>query len=291
MFAFRQRGAETASRRDAELGEDLAEMPLDGAGADEQLRADLGVRETVSCEPRDLLLLRRSARSRVSALRFRTFSRSQPARDARVRRRPPSRSRRTCRGRSAAARAPRRAGPRAAAIRRRAGARERARSGAVCGEPFDRLAVQRVGDLALRPAAPGSAPRCRAPSRCRRRGVASDSRSRHARATSVLAPCVLRPRRAPAAPTLREQIDVFRRLPRGREAASSYRASPLYRTAAAQCANRTASPGPPLSPPRSWPRSARRLRPRPRAARRAASRERREPAAGRLGDRVGLGDR
>jgi hypothetical protein len=54
-----QRRPKLSARRDAELREHLAKVPLNGARADEQLRADLGVREAVAREPRDLLLLRR----------------------------------------------------------------------------------------------------------------------------------------------------------------------------------------------------------------------------------------
>jgi hypothetical protein len=39
---------------DAELGEHLAQVPLDGAWAEEQLSADVGVRAPVSGEPGDL---------------------------------------------------------------------------------------------------------------------------------------------------------------------------------------------------------------------------------------------
>src|SRR5262249_37535328 len=43
---------------DAELRVHLPEVPLDRAGAQEELRADLRVREAVTREARDLLLLR-----------------------------------------------------------------------------------------------------------------------------------------------------------------------------------------------------------------------------------------
>ena len=45
------------ARADAELGEHLAEMPLDGARTEEELRADLRVRQAISGEPGDLLFL------------------------------------------------------------------------------------------------------------------------------------------------------------------------------------------------------------------------------------------
>src|SRR5262245_11216581 len=56
-LAARQGGPEGPSRADPELGEHLAQVPFDRAGADVQLRTDLGVREAVASEPRHLLLL------------------------------------------------------------------------------------------------------------------------------------------------------------------------------------------------------------------------------------------
>src|SRR4051794_17014894 len=50
----RQRAAEVGARADVELAEDLVEVVLDRTRADEQARADLGVREAVAGEPRDL---------------------------------------------------------------------------------------------------------------------------------------------------------------------------------------------------------------------------------------------
>src|SRR5690349_11144006 len=47
------------ARRDAKLPEDLVQMPLDGAWAEEEPRTDLRVRKPVAGEPRNLLLLRR----------------------------------------------------------------------------------------------------------------------------------------------------------------------------------------------------------------------------------------
>jgi hypothetical protein len=48
---------ELVARVDVELGEDLVQVVLDGAAADEQPGADLGVRETVAGQERDLGLL------------------------------------------------------------------------------------------------------------------------------------------------------------------------------------------------------------------------------------------
>src|SRR5690606_24223543 len=53
-----QRATQLAAGTDAELREHLAEVVLDGAGADEQLTADLGVRVAVRGQRRDLRLLR-----------------------------------------------------------------------------------------------------------------------------------------------------------------------------------------------------------------------------------------
>src|SRR5262245_36554375 len=49
---------ELAAGGDAELGEDLAHVPLDRALAQEQLRPDLRVRHAVACHAGDLRLLR-----------------------------------------------------------------------------------------------------------------------------------------------------------------------------------------------------------------------------------------
>src|SRR6266516_6336147 len=50
---------------DAQFGEHLAEVPLNGAGADEQFRADLGVGASVAGQPDDVLLLRGELAVRV----------------------------------------------------------------------------------------------------------------------------------------------------------------------------------------------------------------------------------
>src|SRR5215218_4738807 len=53
----RERAGELPARLDAELGEHLAQVPLHRAGAEEELRADLRVRQPVAGEVRDLALL------------------------------------------------------------------------------------------------------------------------------------------------------------------------------------------------------------------------------------------
>src|SRR3954452_16523913 len=53
-----ERVAELPARADLELGEHLAEVPLDGPRADEELRSDLRVGLPVPGELRDLRLLR-----------------------------------------------------------------------------------------------------------------------------------------------------------------------------------------------------------------------------------------
>src|SRR5271156_4101024 len=60
-----QRLVELAAGADVELGEHLAQMPLHGAGPDEQLRADLGVGPPVARQPGDLPLLRGQLRARI----------------------------------------------------------------------------------------------------------------------------------------------------------------------------------------------------------------------------------
>src|SRR2546430_14707757 len=54
-----QNAVELVARADVELGEDFAQVVLDRAWTDEQPGADLGVREAVAGEPRDLPLLSR----------------------------------------------------------------------------------------------------------------------------------------------------------------------------------------------------------------------------------------
>ena len=54
-----ERGCQFAPGPDPELGEHVAQVPLDGARAEEQAGADLGVREPVAGELGDLALLRR----------------------------------------------------------------------------------------------------------------------------------------------------------------------------------------------------------------------------------------
>src|SRR5262245_58547010 len=55
--AWRQHHVELLPRPDVELCEDLVEVIFDGAGADVEPRADLGVGQAVAGEPRDLGLL------------------------------------------------------------------------------------------------------------------------------------------------------------------------------------------------------------------------------------------
>src|SRR4051794_23589621 len=50
--------AQLTPRRDRQLGEDLAQVPLDGARAQEEASTDLGVRQTGSHHHCDLTLLR-----------------------------------------------------------------------------------------------------------------------------------------------------------------------------------------------------------------------------------------
>jgi hypothetical protein len=60
-----QRVVELAAGADVELGEHLAQVPLHGTGADEQLRADLGVGPPLARQPGDLPLLGGQLRARV----------------------------------------------------------------------------------------------------------------------------------------------------------------------------------------------------------------------------------
>src|SRR5437879_10622529 len=61
----REHSVQLVARADIELGEDLAEVVLDGAPADEQPRTDLRVRHSVARQTRDLALLRRELVARL----------------------------------------------------------------------------------------------------------------------------------------------------------------------------------------------------------------------------------
>ena len=58
LRGLRQGGAQFAARGDAELGEDLAQVPFDRARAEVQLHADLRVGAAVASQPGDVGLLR-----------------------------------------------------------------------------------------------------------------------------------------------------------------------------------------------------------------------------------------
>jgi hypothetical protein len=53
-----ERCSQLPARADPELHEHLAQVPFDGAAAEEEARADLRVRQPITGEPRDLALLR-----------------------------------------------------------------------------------------------------------------------------------------------------------------------------------------------------------------------------------------
>src|ERR1700689_5872048 len=57
-WCSREDSVELAARADVELREDLLQVILNGAGADEQPCADLGVGKSVASHLRDLVLLR-----------------------------------------------------------------------------------------------------------------------------------------------------------------------------------------------------------------------------------------
>src|SRR5918995_3448742 len=69
--------AELVARGDVELQEDLAQVVLHRPGADEQLRADLGVGETISGQPSDVSLLGCEHAARVVAALPRGLTRGQ----------------------------------------------------------------------------------------------------------------------------------------------------------------------------------------------------------------------
>ena len=92
----RQHVVELPAGADPELGEHLVQVPLDGAGAEVELRADLGVRAALAGQPRDELLLGRELVARLG-VRLRTFAPWRAARAGRARRtrrRPSTRTRR-----------------------------------------------------------------------------------------------------------------------------------------------------------------------------------------------------
>jgi hypothetical protein len=57
VLAVGQHAVELTAGADAQLGEDLAQVVLDGVGADEQPGADLRIGQPVAGQPRDLGLL------------------------------------------------------------------------------------------------------------------------------------------------------------------------------------------------------------------------------------------
>src|SRR5262245_44836560 len=65
--AVRQHRTELPARADAKLSEHLAQVPLDGSRAEEQLGADLRVREALRRQPCDLSLLRGQLVPRLDA--------------------------------------------------------------------------------------------------------------------------------------------------------------------------------------------------------------------------------
>ena len=127
------------SGRHVHLREDLAQMPFDGAGADEQLCPDLAVRLSVPGQPGDLRLLCGEVVARADC-RLRT---SRPSRAALVRARSANAAGPMAVSWSWAVRRWSRAstrGPRAEAIRRTGGATlASSTAGRVRAEVFDRL--------------------------------------------------------------------------------------------------------------------------------------------------------
>ena len=208
-----QRSAQLAAGADAELGEDLAQVPFDGARAEEQLGADLRVGPAVPGQPGDVGLLR-GERCRASRRCACAPSRRwPPARAGPARRTPPCRSRPASRARSAAVRGRPRAGSRGAAIRRTAGGRGPAPGGAGCGR-----AGRSPRDTGPRPppvAQQRTRARLDAParSRCRRPGSFSASRSRASARHGRVPGRARRPRPARAAPTSRRTARACPRWP------------------------------------------------------------------------------
>ena len=182
-----QDAVELAARGDAELGEDLAQVVLDGVRADEQPGADLRVGQPVAGQPGDLGLLggQLLVPGGGAALAGGLAGGAQLA-PGPLGERPPRPSPRACRGPCAAARARRRGGAPGAATRRTAGGRGRGRRGAGSGRGG--RSTRGTGARPSRPrsAARATAPGCRAPSRCRwRRSSPRAGRRRRPRPRSA----------------------------------------------------------------------------------------------------------
>ena len=118
-----QGSPELTPRADAQLRVHLAEVVLDGSGADEELGADLRVGPSLYRQAGDLRFLRGEVGTRVQPCAGGRSRRSRAARDGPARRRPRLPCRGTCRRRLEAACGRRAVGSRVAATRRRSGER------------------------------------------------------------------------------------------------------------------------------------------------------------------------
>ena len=145
----RAAACELVARGDVELGEHLAQVVGDGVLADEQPRADVSVGEAVAGEPRDLSFLGGEL-VRVSTLRLRTRS---PVASSSRSARPANASVPMLVNISSAVRSCSRASSRRRSRRShspyRRWARARSSAKARAGEPFDRLAIEALGGVAV----------------------------------------------------------------------------------------------------------------------------------------------
>ena len=215
------------------FAEHLVQMPLNGARTQEQLGADLRVREAVASQPRDLLLLWRELRARLGG-RTRGFA---PAATNSPRVRSANASIPISANISSATRSRSRAS-RSRSSRRSHSPKSRcARASSVRSplrlEPIDRPAIRRFGTIAIekRPTTRLDAERQAATGRlCGRR----QARPVH----PARVPCRRRlrpPRPARTAPTSTARAGCLSpTTSRAAAAAPSYRPSPLFSTAAAQ---------------------------------------------------------
>src|SRR4051794_946389 len=141
--------AELVARGDVELQEDLAQVVLHRTGADEQLRADLRVRETISGEPSDLRLLGCEDVEGVHSPSERSLPGSQELATGALGERPgPEATEQLVCGAQLITRIhPATLSPEPFAVEQMRAGELDADPGAL--EPLDRLAVQSVRDLAL----------------------------------------------------------------------------------------------------------------------------------------------
>ena len=159
-------------------------------------------------------------------------------------------------------------------------------------QPLDRLAIQALGGRRPRSAAPGSAPRCRAPSRCRRAASSPPAARAHRARARRLLPRAAASTSSGSAHMETTSSTACRRWLAGPPTPPPRSGPrPLYRTAAAHCAHGRRDPLPSGRGLLDRARSARRPRPPcPASAASLSERVGRDAAPGRRRYAVGLRD-